>query len=1053
MKFGMTEVINSVRVSKYVRNGIRPVGAVIPDCADCDSLEDAVGDPTYGTPAMDRPAWFSERDPDTADFAGVYAVEVTGLSGSTNVVTVEERVGDGGVIGARSAKPRTIGVTADLVGHTPEATQLGIEWLSAVLHPPCAESADCAGDTLHLFSTCPAACDGMTDPNAPRETRHYSGVEDFEVAGQTSVNGPFTNVALNPSGEGVDISPWQSSTAFGLYVAGSVGRQATTNWNRVNRVRLSTPVLGPGEGTCLVSPVTVSVTGSYEISLAVYVPSSTTTNVRLVEVFTKASAPMVTKDRWVRMSMRMDLVAGQTYYLGIDTDKSISPPPAGYLLYVDALQVRPMGSFGDNLSSEAPLSTDGWYGAPVFGAVTTPATIARVTSGPTAKDGSPGKIWVQWKPALDAGAVQHGTYNPAQGLVQGQVYTVSVDIYVPAGSPDVQTDVMFNGNGTVVRAKDTWVTVVHTFMAKSAEQQFGVKALGPSGGAGRGVYLDNLSISPGFAPLAGGAGGSVTANGPSRYFDGASASDPVGNMTSMVSVSAQQGTITEVVFDQETWRELSGGLIAGVARAEVPAGTVVGREYLTWWEIKNPDHQPLTITPAWSNVNGPNVTLAPSETLRVYARAASTAANSVAHLKVPAGRKVLFRDVSVRPMQPTTYTWSGAAEASTSLATPGGDAFIFQPDGSSYIAFGPVQIPVCDSVEIAWTVASPTGAEFLVRVGWADEAGHVLHWEEPQLIGSTPMQLVAHADASPGFPVNWRPVLYTYDETMAHPNDTVTIFDLSVTHRPMLTVEECVRPYRRTFFNVTTTEGPTVVEWRTLGDTTDGSTVARVEWTWVATDPFAWHDPVTVASSSPGYSAPGVVVSLAAVTGSTTVCARPAPSLVNCATDPSTPALVMPPLAPALPDPAKPATPSTFSRTNLEIPKELTPNGVGKFSWSFSNDGTAKKGVRVRIYEDLDPSSTHPPECEFVQEFWIYYLGPNQTIHIDGPGDSVTVECGTDDYNRPITADGYLNMRGAYGGPFVNDVVGCGRAYWVSIDVPSGQGSLDYTVELTRRAG
>lgn len=306
------------------------------------------------------------------------------------------------------------------------------------------------------------------------------------------------------------------------------------------------------------------------------------------------------------------------------------------------------------------------------------------------------------------------------------------------------------------------------------------------------------------------------------------------------------------------------------------------------------------------------------------------------------------------------------------------------------------------------------------------------------------------------------------------PGEPVLVHALDVTHRPILTVEECISPYRRTFNGVVTVAGPTVVEQRTLGDTTDGSTVARVEWTWVATEPHAWHDPLPILAGVDGkgsavaYRADGVPVTDAAtVTAGSTSCSRPAPTLVTCADNVLCSPAAMPPQPPALLDDCvMDLAGSTYTRRRFEIPEDLSPRGVGRLFWTFANDGKPKFGVRVRLWRDMDPAFDPEPECGFTEEFTIEYLGPNQILYIDGPGNDVYVYCGEDEFQNPIYADARRNLRGSYGGPFAVSEVGCSHGYVVAVDIPdtytdaglsgetvgTSQGNLTWGFDLVRRA-
>lgn len=1091
-RYGETEVANNQRVSTYVKNGLRPVGAVIADCGDCTDLAEANGDQPYSTPALDEAPWFSPRDPDSADFAGVTVVEVTGLEGSTTTATVEERLGDGGILGARRASSRTVAVTADVVGRTPEATSQGLEWLTAALHPPCAEGSDCTGDVLHLYSACPAACEGITDRDTAPITQVFTDPAAFTTTGATSINQSFRNLAPNPSGEGV-ISSWASPAVAGALVSGTLAKSGDQEYSRANSVRLTVPDLPVGQATAVVTNVVAEQSGFHEISAWVYLAESTTTGLILTDIWTHDSTPMYSPGFWVRMSMVQELVAGNTYSFGVKTLSSFAPP-AGSVFYVDALTVRPLGSSAEpNISGEA--QTDGWVGNSAFGVVTVPELIEHESEpGP---DGAGGSVRVEWKSEFDPGhpfpeQIQHGVYNALVGLTQRQVYTVSVDILVPTGSPDVQTDVMFNANGTLVTEKDQWVRVFHTFMAKAPSQWFGVKALGPSGGPGRSVYLDNLRITPGFSPMS----GSPSVDGwPSHYFDGASPDAPDVNVLAGQPLEVVSGSMATQLVNGIQWNRLTAGSTAAEVRVAPDPGVLVnGREYLVAWEVWNDQGVEVQVTLEWADGSAHVETLPPGERRRVYTRTLAGAAGgfgqgafglspfgggiAAADLRIPAGANILFRDPGASPVQPHDFQWSGAVDNSPSVAIPLGDAFIFQPQGGVPTIYGGTFPGVCDDIRVVWTVSSPSGAEFHVRAGWADESGDILFLEEPVLISAVPREIVLEEGRSVGFPDAWRPVLYTLDEDLTTPVDTVTIHGLKVTHRRILELEECVAPYRRTLQNVVTVDGPRLLEWRTLGDTTSGSTVARVEWTWVAMSPHIWHEPVDLireaSATSPEVAYRADSVTLTDPTGipnDATLCPRPAPQVTSCADNTLSGGVLLPPQPLSLPDTGVMNMAGLwYNRRRFEIPDDVVPQGLGVLSWAFRNDAKPKFGVRVRIWEDTDPAFDPEPECAWVQEFTVEYLAPNQTLYIDNASEDVYVNCGDDVLGNPVYAPALRNVRGPYRGPFIpGQPVGCGRGLVVTVDVPdtysysdspgltgqpggTSQGNLWWSVNLTRRS-
>lgn len=1069
LQYGDTEIANNQRVSEYVKNGLTPVGAIFGDCADCTDLADVLGEVDgYQTPMQDGAPWFTPRDPDSADFAGVSVVDITGLEGSTIQVEISDRVGDGGVAGTRRAASRIIAVTADVVGRTREAASLGIEWLSSALHPPCAQASGCGGDTLHLYSTCPVACEGQTDPDADPIVLTYDEPAEFQTSGLTSTNtGDIKNYIINPSAEDATLTTWQSNVIFGAYDAGTVTKSSTQAVSRTNSVRLATPAMAAGRATNIVAPFTVDIAGVYEFSCWVYVPTATATRVRAANLFSLAGPFMGAKDDWVRVSVVETLGVGD-HWMGITTD-SAQVPATGSFIYMDAARFTRVGSFPASSNYQGgSADTEGWYTGDVFGNFTPAAAIATDAFAGPAPESLPRSLKITWGWPITGATSESVAYINPSTLVNGQVYTVECDIYVPTGSPDVKTDVLFNGTGATYSTKNAWTHVKHTFLYDGFSS-FGFKA-SPTG-ASQVLRVSNLRFSPGFGTMQ-----------PLSYFDGAKTDIPYVDLGIGITPTAVVGTITTGVVgpDGEVWSRLNSG---STARLTIPEASLTDYEtYVSSWLVMNTGAAAVTVSTDWCDVAVVLYVIQPGEKRRVYAKGARdyTAAIRFADLTTAAGETILFRDSQVWPEAPYNFAWTGAAETTTSTATPLGNAFIFKPDSGDSIIYGAAQVAVCDDIRVEWTLSSPTGVIFTVQPSITTEGGTVLLEGDIVSVGATPVVVIMEMEASPDAPNSWRPALTTFNWDPANPmGNQVVIHSLTVTARPVLTIEECTSPYRRTLRNVVTVDGPRVTEWRSLGDLTSDSTVARVEWTWIALEPHMWHEPIPIltdvpakTSAAPVYQAPGVPISNAdtTISGSGTVCARPAVSLLTCADNTLCGTLVLPPAVPTLADSCVMSFAGTganaYTRRYFEIPEDLSPIGVGALSWTFVNDATAKLGIRVRIHEDTDPAFVAPsPECGFVEEFTIDFLAASQTLYIDGTTGEVYVQCGVDVYGDPIYASSLRNVRGNYGGPFKSSLIGCGRPYIISVDVPNNyvagvtgytpgnpQGTLTWSVDLTRRA-
>lgn len=137
LSYAGIEVVNVERLMAYIENGYGPEGVRIDSPVDFDGLREALGDTPYRTPLLDAAPWYDPDDPGTRDFAGVLPLGITGLDGTTRKVEVADRVGDGGVVGRPRRGPRTVAVSALLIGKSAEGIDAGRRWLTDVLAKTC----------------------------------------------------------------------------------------------------------------------------------------------------------------------------------------------------------------------------------------------------------------------------------------------------------------------------------------------------------------------------------------------------------------------------------------------------------------------------------------------------------------------------------------------------------------------------------------------------------------------------------------------------------------------------------------------------------------------------------------------------------------------------------------------------------------------------------------------------------------------------------------------------------------------------------------------------
>ncbi|XVV34939.1 hypothetical protein ACQPXT_13215 [Streptomyces sp. CA-100214] len=129
------------------------------------SSHGACGCPTFGAATLeelpyttpddpDSPApWYDPDVPQSTEFAGLLVLEVAGLDDYPVQRTVTGGIVGGGAIGPARALPRTITVTALVLGATCCGVDYGLHWLGQVLQGCTA--GECDGDCLQVFNCCP----------------------------------------------------------------------------------------------------------------------------------------------------------------------------------------------------------------------------------------------------------------------------------------------------------------------------------------------------------------------------------------------------------------------------------------------------------------------------------------------------------------------------------------------------------------------------------------------------------------------------------------------------------------------------------------------------------------------------------------------------------------------------------------------------------------------------------------------------------------------------------------------------------------------------------
>ncbi|MER6367454.1 hypothetical protein ABT255_03575 [Streptomyces mirabilis] len=154
MSYGGVEVVNHSRLTTYLET----VGSPLDDSSGCGcpTFTNAVLEELpYTTPdsAASPAPWYDADVPESVEFAGLMVLQVDGLDDYPVQRTVTGGISGGGAIGPARALPRTITVTALVLGSTCCGVDYGLHWLGQVLQG-CG-SGECDGDCLTLYNCCP----------------------------------------------------------------------------------------------------------------------------------------------------------------------------------------------------------------------------------------------------------------------------------------------------------------------------------------------------------------------------------------------------------------------------------------------------------------------------------------------------------------------------------------------------------------------------------------------------------------------------------------------------------------------------------------------------------------------------------------------------------------------------------------------------------------------------------------------------------------------------------------------------------------------------------
>jgi hypothetical protein len=238
-------------------------------------------------------------------------------------------------------------------------------------------------------------------------------------------------------------------------------------------------------------------------------------------------------------------------------------------------------------------------------------------------------------------------------------------------------------------------------------------------------------------------------------------------------------------------------------------------------------------------------------------------------------------------------------------------------------------------------------------------------------------------------------------------------------------IEQCVRPYERHLYRVSTTSGPTVLQEYDV----DCGAMWEVEWTMVAGVPTPFASPIFVGKTQ-CKDEPSELIEDADCPDRS---ATPPLQDPNC----KTPAPPRPPLV--LSDCLE--YPTDWRRFQLDVPTEYVPAAsVAVPLITLRTFETSVNQVRIRFFPNpFGFDVTHlEGGCNFCGEFLVSYMPKNSEMTINGMTSSATVVTfdGSTavEYQRRTFSANHL-LYGSDGSPMSWPELSCGVGYAMTVDV------------------
>lgn len=165
---GETELINTTRTETYADllglHWFKPL-------FENRMLPDLLEHPPYLGAVLDEAPWYTARIPASADFAGVYPLDITGVDDSTTSAVVTESQGDGASLSGLRKAGKAVVFNVALIAASEAGAEFGLQWLKRVVTGAHSASSVCDGYSVHYLASeplmapwgDPRACNSVAD--------------------------------------------------------------------------------------------------------------------------------------------------------------------------------------------------------------------------------------------------------------------------------------------------------------------------------------------------------------------------------------------------------------------------------------------------------------------------------------------------------------------------------------------------------------------------------------------------------------------------------------------------------------------------------------------------------------------------------------------------------------------------------------------------------------------------------------------------------------------------------------------------------------------------